>query len=138
MWHLGSALEANGKNDQALLYYIKSYVTGPPDPARRSVIENVYKKVNGTLEGLDDKIGPSFATGTATPNPWRGSASAHLLFHIARLILHVWHELPPVAADIYLGQNVSHPRASLKGLRVLVLICVPLLACRYRRPVLII
>jgi len=69
MWHLGSALEANGKNDQALLYYIKSYVTGPPDPARRSVIENVYKKVNGTLEGLDDKIGPSFATGTATPNP---------------------------------------------------------------------
>lgn len=69
MWHLGSALEANGKNDQALLYYIKSYVNGPPDPARRSVIENVYKKVNGTLEGLDDKIGPSFATTTATPSP---------------------------------------------------------------------
>jgi tetratricopeptide (TPR) repeat protein len=69
MWHLGSALEANGKNDQALLYYIKSYVTGPPDPARRSVIENVYKKVNGTLEGLDDKIGPSFATAIATPSP---------------------------------------------------------------------
>ena len=69
MWHLGSALEANGKNDQALLYYIKSYVTGPPDPARRSVIENVYKKVNGTLEGLDDKIGPSFASATATPSP---------------------------------------------------------------------
>lgn len=69
MWHLGSALEANGKNDQALLYYIKSYLNGPPDPARRSVIENVYKKVNGTLEGLDDKIGPSFATATATPSP---------------------------------------------------------------------
>ena len=69
MWHLGSALEANGKNDQALLYYIKSYVNGPPDPARRSVIENVYKKVNGTLEGLDDKIGPSFASATATPSP---------------------------------------------------------------------
>jgi tetratricopeptide (TPR) repeat protein len=69
LWHLGSALEANGKNDQALLYYIKSYVTGPPDPARRSVIESVYKKVNGTLEGLDDKIGPNFATATATPSP---------------------------------------------------------------------
>ena len=25
MWHLGAALEANGKHDQALLYYIKSY-----------------------------------------------------------------------------------------------------------------
>ena len=69
MWHLGAALEANGKGDQALLYYIKSYLAGAPDPARRSVIENVYKKVNGTLDGLDDKIGPGFATATATPSP---------------------------------------------------------------------
>jgi tetratricopeptide (TPR) repeat protein len=69
MWHLGGALEATGKNDQALLYYIKSYVAGPPDAARRSVIENIYKKVNGTLEGLDDKIGPGFAPPTATPSP---------------------------------------------------------------------
>ncbi len=69
MWHLGGALEASGKNDQALLYYIKSYVNGPPDPARRSVIENVYKKVNGTLDGLDDKIGPGFAAASASPTP---------------------------------------------------------------------
>jgi tetratricopeptide (TPR) repeat protein len=66
MWHLGGALEATGKNDQALLYYIKSYVAGPPDAARRSVIENVYKKVNGSLDGLDDKIGPEAAP-TAKP-----------------------------------------------------------------------
>lgn len=69
MWHLGSALEANGKNDQALLYYIKSYLAGTPDPARRAVIESVYKKVNGTLDGLDDKIGPGFATASPTPKP---------------------------------------------------------------------
>jgi uncharacterized membrane protein YgcG/tetratricopeptide (TPR) repeat protein len=69
MWHLGAALEANGKSDQALLYYIKSYVSGPPDPARRSVIENVYKKVNGTLDGLDDKIGPGFSAASASPTP---------------------------------------------------------------------
>lgn len=69
MWHLGGALEASGKNDQALPYYIKSYVAGAPDPARRSVIESVYKKVNGSLDGLDDKIGPGFATATATPSP---------------------------------------------------------------------
>jgi len=67
LWHLGSALEANGKSDQALLYYIKSYVAGAPDAARRSVIENVYKKVNGTLDGLDDKIGPVAVTTTAAP-----------------------------------------------------------------------
>jgi tetratricopeptide (TPR) repeat protein len=69
LWHLGAALEATGKNDQALLYYIKSYVAGPPDPARRSVIENVYKKVNGTLDGLDDKIGPGFAAASSSPTP---------------------------------------------------------------------
>jgi tetratricopeptide (TPR) repeat protein len=69
MWHLGSALEANGKYDQALLYYIKSYLAGPPDQARRSIIETVYKKVNGTLDGLEDKIGPGFAAAGASPTP---------------------------------------------------------------------
>jgi uncharacterized membrane protein YgcG/tetratricopeptide (TPR) repeat protein len=69
MWHLGAALEANGKNDQALLYYIKSYVNGPPDQARRSIIESVYKKVNGSLDGLEDKIGPGFNAASASPSP---------------------------------------------------------------------
>ncbi len=69
LWHLGAALEANGKYDQALLYYIKSYVHGPPDPARRSIIETVYKKVNGTLDGLDDKIGAAAATPMPSPTP---------------------------------------------------------------------
>jgi tetratricopeptide (TPR) repeat protein len=68
-WHLGSALEAAGRNDQALLYYVKAYLAGDPDPVRRAVIENVYKKVNGTLDGLDDKIGPGFSTRTPTPKP---------------------------------------------------------------------
>ena len=68
MWHLGAALEATGKNDDALPYYIKSYKAGPPDPARRSVIESVYKKVNGSLEGLDDKIGPASAAASSTPS----------------------------------------------------------------------
>ena len=69
MWHLGAALEADGKGDQALLFYIKSYVTGTPDIARRSVIENLYKKVNGTLDGLDDKIGGRFSSAAPTPKP---------------------------------------------------------------------
>lgn len=67
LWHLGAALEAGGKGDQALLYYIKSYVAGTPDIARRSVIENLYKKVNGTLDGLDDKIGPRFSSSAPAP-----------------------------------------------------------------------
>ena len=73
LWHLATALEADGKHDQALLYYINSYRAGAPDPARRAVIENVYKKVNGSLEGLDDKIGPAYSSSapspTASPTP---------------------------------------------------------------------
>ena len=70
LWHLGAALDATGKSDQALLYYIKSYVHGPPDPALRAIIETVYKKVNGTLDGLDDKIGAAAASSSsASPTP---------------------------------------------------------------------
>ena len=77
LWHLGSALEASGKNDQALLYYIKYYVSGKPDPVRRAVIENVYKKVNGTLDGLDDKIGPGTSPPpTPAPSPSSKSVGA--------------------------------------------------------------
>jgi len=67
MWHLATGLEADGKHDQALLYYINSYRAGAPDPARRAVIENIYKKVNGTLEGLDDKIGPAYSSSAPSP-----------------------------------------------------------------------
>jgi len=69
LWHLGAALDATGKSDQALLYYIKSYVHGAPDPARRSIIETVYKRVNGTLDGLDDKIGAAAASSSPSPSP---------------------------------------------------------------------
>jgi tetratricopeptide (TPR) repeat protein len=71
LWHLGAALEADGKSQQALLYYMKNYVTGLPDPIHRAVIEALYRKVNGSLDGLDEKIGPSpFATAPApAPTP---------------------------------------------------------------------
>jgi len=69
LWHLGAALDATGKSDQALLYYIKSYVHGAPDAALRAIIETVYKKVNGTLDGLDDKIGAAAASSSAAPTP---------------------------------------------------------------------
>lgn len=71
LWHLGSALEAGGHNDEALLYYIKSYLVTGPDPVRRAVIESIYRKVNGSLDGLNDKIGPAFdaAAPTASPAP---------------------------------------------------------------------
>lgn len=57
MWRLGAAFEAGGKPNEALEAYIKSYLSGEPDVTRRTVIEALYQKINGTTEGLDEKIG---------------------------------------------------------------------------------
>lgn len=56
-WHLGAALERQGKNQEAISYYIKSYSAGGPDPVRRAVIEKLYRRVHGSLDGLDERIG---------------------------------------------------------------------------------
>jgi tetratricopeptide (TPR) repeat protein len=65
-WHLGVAYEQTGKNEEALDNYIKSFNSGERDPIRRSVIERLYRKVNGSLDGLDAKIGPAVATSGST------------------------------------------------------------------------
>lgn len=56
MWRLGASLEAAGKLPEALDAYIKSYTSGEPDAVRRSVIETLYQRINGTLDGLDTRL----------------------------------------------------------------------------------
>src|SRR5204862_3617675 len=59
MWRLGTALVGAGKDSEALEAYVKSYKSeGAPDPLKYSVIEGVYRRVNGNTEGLEAKIGP--------------------------------------------------------------------------------
>ncbi|HSD47864.1 MAG TPA: carboxypeptidase regulatory-like domain-containing protein, partial [Pyrinomonadaceae bacterium] len=57
LWHLGAVHEQTDEKQKALDYYIQSYTGGEPDPIRRSVIEQLYKKVNGSLEGLETRLG---------------------------------------------------------------------------------
>jgi tetratricopeptide (TPR) repeat protein len=67
-WHLAIALEQEGKDAEALENYIASYKAGPPDSVRRVTVENLYRKVNGSLDGLNEKIGPALvAESSATP-----------------------------------------------------------------------
>jgi tetratricopeptide (TPR) repeat protein/uncharacterized membrane protein YgcG len=66
LWHLGVALEQSGSKEDALNYYIRSYKAGPPDPIRRTVIEQLYRKINGSVNGLDERIGPAILS--TTPN----------------------------------------------------------------------
>jgi tetratricopeptide (TPR) repeat protein len=68
-WHLAVAYEQTGSNKDALENYINSYNSGVRDPIRRAVIEKLYRKVNGSLYGLDDKIGPAPLTGAAPSQP---------------------------------------------------------------------
>jgi len=57
LWHLGAVYELTANNTAALNSYIESYKSGERDPIRRSTIERLYKKVNGSTAGLADKIG---------------------------------------------------------------------------------
>lgn len=66
-WRLGSALEASGNEQEALESYIQSYDRNVPDEARRSVIEGLYRKLNGSLAGLEEKLGTGGATAAAAP-----------------------------------------------------------------------
>lgn len=71
-WRLGAALDAAGKPSEALDIYIKNYQNSDPDVLKRSVIESLYQKVHGNLDGLDDKIGAKPASAevaAASPTP---------------------------------------------------------------------
>jgi tetratricopeptide (TPR) repeat protein len=59
MWKLGAALQADGKDAEALDSYIKSYKTDRPDAARYIIVAALYKKVRGTDDGLEAEIGPN-------------------------------------------------------------------------------
>lgn len=69
LWHLGVALEQSGQKEQALESYIKSYRGGPVESVRRSVIEQLYRSVNGSLNGLEERIGPGSLSRSSGPTP---------------------------------------------------------------------
>ncbi|HEY0546892.1 MAG TPA: tetratricopeptide repeat protein, partial [Pyrinomonadaceae bacterium] len=88
MWHLGASLEASGKPQDALDAYFKSYNSNSrPDTSRYAVIQALYRRVNGKLDGLEDKIGPSpvlvanantdtATANTTTPNSFSDAANS--------------------------------------------------------------
>ncbi|MEO7674077.1 MAG: tetratricopeptide repeat protein, partial [Pyrinomonadaceae bacterium] len=59
MWRLGNALEADGKDKEALASYVQSYKTDRPNALKYGVVEALYKKMNGSADGLEALIGPN-------------------------------------------------------------------------------
>lgn len=58
-WRLGAALARSGADGDALDMYIKSYKSSGPNAIRYGIIEALYKRVNGSIDGLESKIGPN-------------------------------------------------------------------------------
>jgi tetratricopeptide (TPR) repeat protein len=57
LWHLGVATEEAGDDKNALEFYIASFEPGSPnEKTRKAQIENLYKKVNGSLNGLEERL----------------------------------------------------------------------------------
>jgi tetratricopeptide (TPR) repeat protein len=57
LWHLAVATEESGDDQRALDFYIESYQPETPiASARRAQIETLYKKLNGSLAGLEEKL----------------------------------------------------------------------------------
>ncbi|MFY9607811.1 MAG: tetratricopeptide repeat protein [Blastocatellia bacterium] len=57
IWHLAIAMEETGDEQRALNLYISSYDAEMPTSAvRRAQIEALYKKLHGSLAGLEEKL----------------------------------------------------------------------------------
>jgi tetratricopeptide (TPR) repeat protein len=72
LWRLGTVREMVGEDSEALLLYIAAYEP-PTQPwsvdVKRTLIEVLYRKVHGSLAGLDAKIGPAPKVARASEAP---------------------------------------------------------------------
>jgi tetratricopeptide (TPR) repeat protein/uncharacterized membrane protein YgcG len=94
LWHLGAALEQTEQREEALNSYIRSYVSGEPDPVRRQLIEQLYRKVNGSLDGLDQRLSSSVSSGPVASTSPEASAGTGP---------------PPVSTETVSGSPSSQP-----------------------------
>lgn len=72
LWHLGTALAASGKDQEALDAYVKAYKSGGPDALKYIAIRGLYVRINGKPDGLDSLVGEDPMADTAavaTPTP---------------------------------------------------------------------
>jgi tetratricopeptide (TPR) repeat protein len=65
-WQLGDLLLAEGKDQEALDQYVGAYDKARADLFQYIAIEGLYRRVNGSIEGLEAKVGPAPA-GMASP-----------------------------------------------------------------------
>jgi tetratricopeptide (TPR) repeat protein len=77
LWRLGNAYAAAGQPQLALNSYVKSFDQDNPDEARFAVIQSLYRKLNGNLNGLEVLFGlaPSRAASANSPSASQPAAA---------------------------------------------------------------
>ncbi len=65
-WRLGSALEASSKTKEALDAYVKSYQADTPNEARLVIIKSLYQRLNGSLDGFEERLNQRETGNSAT------------------------------------------------------------------------
>jgi hypothetical protein len=76
LWRLGAAQEASGLDKEALSSYVESFRADKPDYAKYVILEALYKKINGSTEGLDALLGqPNTTAAQPSPAPQRNAAA---------------------------------------------------------------
>lgn len=78
LWRLGAALEAGGEEQEALASYLRSYDKERPDAGRRAIIERLYRKLNGSLNGLEARLGTATAPTSAPSSDTQSSAQTNV------------------------------------------------------------
>lgn len=76
LWHLGVVLEQSGEKEQALDAYIKSYRGGPVETVRFSEIERLYRSINGSLDGLEERIAGTTTAAVSGSSPESSSTES--------------------------------------------------------------
>lgn len=57
LWHLGVAKQEAGNDQEALDLYLRAYNPAAPSaPVRKQIIQQLYVKVHGSTDGLDQKL----------------------------------------------------------------------------------
>lgn len=114
-WKLGSALDAAGKSKDALDAYIKSYKSGAPSETRLAIIEGLYQRIYGTLDGLEARLIQTDALNSAiaqkrnaptpTPTPNTPATFKNPLPNVIAQIV------PPKKEEAQKSENASENKA---------------------------
>ncbi|MCU0239351.1 MAG: hypothetical protein MUC29_07905 [Pyrinomonadaceae bacterium] len=71
IWRYAMVLEENGKSQEALDNFIKFYKNSQPNEYRQRIIQAVFKKVYGSLDDFEKRVGvkPIESLAEVVPNP---------------------------------------------------------------------